>query len=371
VNLFSTRINRANAAPAHAQVRSQILGLIRDGMLRVGEKLPPEPQIAQSLGVSRMTANKAILALVIEGHLTREKGRGTFVAESSPVDLQRCVVAIPEDLSMALDNYYFGALYWAVHADLCARGVQVDVLQLKGGLTDHFHNPLDCGLIAINPVQDNLDDLLTFSRHGSPVVILGASWGDFGFNLVDSDNLLGPGLAVNHLANMGHEKIMFLGAALETSNTVDRVRGFQLAMKSRGLEVATSAICVVDQAEGFDEPTGKRLLEMFKSPGGPTGVFAAGPALAMQLLSLTQRHGISVPDQLSIVGYDDPNFLSLAHPAITTVRQPLGEMASVACEVLLSRLTTRDPRSTKQILDPQLIIRGTTSVPHYTLSEKK
>ncbi len=370
MSLFPHRINRETTVPAHAQVRSQILELIRDGVLAVGEKLPPEPEIAQRLGVSRMTANKAILALVSEGLLTREKGRGTFVTEVRPTELHRCIVAIPEDLSTALDNYYFGALYWAVHAELGGRGVSVEVHRLSAAISDQTSGGSDCGLIVISPAEDSLEDLLTFSRQGSPIVILGASWGDYGFNLVDSDNFLGAGLAVNHLADLGHRRILFVGAAPESSNTIDRVRGFRLAMKARQIPLSDEDVWVVNHPECLDPETEIALAQRLAKSDRPTAVFAAGPVLAMQVLAVAQRSGLSVPDDLSIIGYDDPTFLSLAYPSITTIRQPMDAMARSACNLLLSRMITHDPRPAKEVLDPEIIIRSTTSVPRITSSEE-
>ena len=370
MSFFSKPVNRAITMPAHAQVRSEILELIRAGSLRIGEKLPPEPEIAQRLGVSRMTANKAILALVSEGFLTREKGRGTFVTEIRSNPLQRCIVAIPEDLSTALDNYYFGALYWAVHSELVGRGVSVSVEQLSSTISDQVEGGPDCGFIVISPTESSLDDLLTFSRQGSPLVILGASWGDYGFNLVDSDNFLGSGLAVNHLADLGHRRILFVGAAPDSSNTVDRIKGFELAMKSRQLPLSERDVWVIDHPEGLDANAEETLAKLLTSHHRPTAIVAAGPMLVMQVLSVAQRSGLVVPNDLSIVGYDDPTFLSLAYPAITTIRQPLQAMACSACNLLLSRLETRDPRAAKEVLDPELIVRSTTAVPHFSPLEE-
>jgi DNA-binding LacI/PurR family transcriptional regulator len=361
MSILGKQIDKAASVPAHVQVRDRLLDLIQNGDLVPGQKLPPEPDIATMLGVSRMTANKSILALVADGYLVREKGRGTFVSQRLAPGLTRCAVAIREDPSGALEDYYFGALYWGVHSTLAAQGVGVEVVRLNSGLGDSPTK--DTGLIAINPSEESLDELLAYARGGAPVVILGASWSDYGLSTVDSDNLLGAALAVNHLADLGHRRILFLGACPQDSNTVDRVRGFQTAMKARLLPVGEESLLVVDEALGFDAAIEEDLFRRIAQPDGPTAVFAAGSRLAMQLLAGAQKRGLSVPQDLSIVGYDDPDFLSLAYPPITTVRQPLSDMAAAACAVLLGRLETRDPRPAKRLLDPELIVRGTASAP--------
>ena len=362
MDTLGSRVDRNAPAPAHEQVRERIRELILQGEFVAGEKLPSEPDIAERLGVSRMTANKAILALVAEGHLVREKGKGTFVAEPSP-ELLRCAVAIvPEDVTLAMEDYYFGALYWNVQATLADRGVPVEIVRLTTGIGQP--GPKDAGLIAINPPERTLDELLAYARGGAPVVILGASWLDHGLNIVDSDNFLGAGLAVNHLADLGHRRIAILGACLEDSNSQDRLKGYRTAMKARQLTPRPEDEFGVEQAIALEDTVLNAILAGIRD--GITAFFVAGPHLTVQLQAAVQRAGFRVPEDVSIVGYDDPAFLSMAHPAPTTIRQPLAEMAKAACSVLVERLQSGDPRSAKRVLDPELVVRSSTAAPRPT-----
>jgi len=359
-NLARGTVDRSKKTPAHRQVRDQILAWLSND-LTPGDKLPSEPEIAEMLGVSRMTANKALIALTHEGYLIRAKGRGTFVAHPPGVSLTECIVAVSGDASNMLEDYYLGALYWRVHASLTGLGMKVGFRQLTLDLGHPA--PANCGLIAINPNRSSLDELLAYSRGGAPVVVLGASWSDCGMSTVDSDNLLGAGLAVNHLANLGHRRILFLGGLPEDSNTIDRVRGFRTAMKMRQLPLDERDVIVGPEALGFDMDIEERIFARIDDSDGPTAVFVGGPHLAIRLLAAAQRRGVRVPQDFSIVGYDDPSFMGLAHPGLTTVRQPLAEMAVSACDLLLRRIQTGDPRPERRFLDPDLVVRASTANP--------
>lgn len=356
MKLFESPVIKNSPLPAHKQVREKLLALIKSGELGPNAKLPSEPQIAERLGVSRMTANKAILSLVSEGWLVREKGRGTFVAPA-PTALQRGAVAIvPDIIPAALEDYYFGAIYWNLQVLLSEHGLPVEVVRLDDSIAEKVSQ--GTGLVAVNPPESTVAHLSELRRRGVPVVLVGASWRDCEVDSVDSDNLLGPALAVNHLADLGHRRILLAASYPTTSNTQDRVRGFRIAMKARQLEAVPGDEFM---APGYTLSEEQIAEVLRRIRDGATAVFAAGPRLAMQMLVVAQKERIPVPERLSIVGYDDPSYLSFAHPPITTVRQPLADMAKLAFKLIWNsyREGERPPR--RHVLDPQLVVRGSTA----------
>ncbi len=352
---------RHSRRPAHALVRDRLLACIQEGALKEGDRLPPEPDIAARLGVSRMTANRAILSLVSDGWLHREKGKGTFVAKAAGTPALRVAIGIPEDPVAALDDHYFGALYWKLRAEFARRSIGVEAIPLRGGLAKAAQLAGGLGLVAVSPSKAVLPELRRIADSGAPVVLLGSFWDDDALGAVDSDNILGATLAANHLADLGHRNILFLGACPGDSNTRDRVRGFQTALKARGIDPGVPIM--MPAVEPFSPETVQALTARLTGEDRPTAVFAAGASLAVQLLGLAHNLGLSVPESLSVVGYDDPAFLSMAYPPITTVRQPLAEMAAAACDMVAGRLGGGEPAADRRMLDPELILRSTTAVP--------
>ena len=356
MDILRHAVVKNSSIPAHLQVRARILGLVRGGTLAPGTKLPSEPEIAELFSVSRMTANKAILSLVADGWLTRGKGKGTFVATAAGSP-RRVAVMINEEPIFAAEDYYFGVLYWSVQSFCSEHSISTDLV----GLGRPVDPSPELGLISINPSEPRVEDLCKLARGGSPVVLLGSSWTGFGLSSVDSDNVLGAALAVNHLADQGHRSVLFLGACPEDSNTQDRLKGFWTAVKSRGsLDPARCQELVTDTALGYGPETEADILRRLYALEGPTAIFAAGARLAMQVLTTVRTAGLRVPEDVAIVGYDDPEFLQLCFPSITTIRQPLAEMASRACQMILDQISTRDPRAERVLLEPSLIIRGSS-----------
>ena len=356
-------IDRLSNIPAHTQVKRRILDALLGESLKVGAVLPSEVEIANQLAVSRMTANKAILSLTAEGWLTREKGRGTFVAERPSRVLGRCVILMrPMALAGAVDDYYHGSLYWGIRNYFQALDIRVDIAPMDPGFAEHFRDATDTVLIAMNPDPRSASELSAMGRAGKSVAILGSSWEGGHVNTIDSDNLLGAALAVNHLVDYGHRRIAFVGAGLEDSNTIDRLRGFRVALKGRLLGLNENDVILGKNTSGLDDPTVESFIQNLRSPDRFTAVFAAGPHLAMQILGIAQREGISVPAELSIVSYDDAAFLRMTNPPLTTVAQPLEAMAVKACEVVMQVRNFTQIGSQQVIMDPALVVRDSTAV---------
>ena len=368
--LFGGPVSRTSEIPAHTQVRRRILEALQADNLPVGQMLPSEIEIASQLSVSRMTANKAILSLVADGWLIREKGRGTYVADRPAKSLDRCVILMrPQALAGAVDDYYHGSLYWGIRGYFQALDIRVDIAPMDAGFAKPLLTTEDAVLIAINPDPAAAEELSALGKAGLPVAILGSSWEGGHVNTIDSDNLLGAALAVNHLVEHGHTRIAFVGAGLEDSNTVDRLRGFRVALKGRQLALNDQDIIVGRHTTGLDSASVEHFTQRLRAHDRFTAVFAAGPHLAMQILGIAQREGVSVPEELSIVSYDDPAFLRMTNPPLTTVAQPLEAMAVRACEVAMQARSFHQFESQQVIMDPSLVTRGSCAAALADLSQ--
>ena len=360
-------MDRASSVPAHLQVRQRLLKFLHVSELESGEPIPSEVDIADTLGVSRMTANKAILGLVAEGRLLREKGRGTFLAEQADDTVRRCLILVKQAASYGLqEDHYYGTLYWRVLEFFRNLDIRVDLGEMDPETIEALPSSPDSVVIALNPDRPAAQRLASATAAGAPVVILGSSWEKGSLDAVDSDNRLGAALAVNHLVDLGHTRIAFVGALIEDSNTVDRLKGFQFAMKARGLTVPESRVVIGTESGYLDPAALQEVSGLLTGAEAPTAILAAGSELAMNVLSLASRMGIAVPESLSLVAYDDPGFLSLTHPAMTTVRQPLEEMAALACTMVMARASERRGPVRKETLEPALVLRESTArwAPH-------
>lgn len=182
---------------------------------------------------------------------------------------------------------------------------------------------------------------------------------------VGSTNFAGGFAAGEHLLGLGHRRIAFLGALPAAPCSVARLGGLKAALDRQGAPLAP-ALHVVET--GFDYESGlaggARLLDR---PEPPTAVFATCDEIALGVVEAARRRGIRVPQELSVVGFDDSRLAAMASPPLTTVRQPLAEMGAVALRTLL-RLTAGEVLDAPHVeLSTRLVVRASTARPAGTV----
>ncbi len=360
----SEKLVRSGTRAVHRDVRAHLLAQITSGEFKLGNQIPSEPEIAQQLGVSRMTANRAINDLRDAGFLSRQRGKGTFVIATSPeAETVQVAVVLNVDVEPAYDDSYFGTLFWGLHDQANRRNSRMRLLRFEAGIESNPHILSAAGVIAINPEEGQLDDLKRIRRSGRPVVLLGSDWPGSHISSVDSENRLGASLAVNHLADRGYTEIMFVGGYPESANTLDRLHGYRFSMKSRGLAFSEDHHIFMSPTPRLAPKMLTDITEVVSKSEQPWGIFAGGPLLAMQLERGLTACGLTVPKDVALVAYDDPTFLTLVTPALTTIRQPLFHMAQAALDLLHQQIESGDPREHHIVLDPTLVVRGSTAPP--------
>lgn len=172
---------------------------------------------------------------------------------------------------------------------------------------------------------------------------------------VQVDEPLGSTLAVEHLAALGHERIVHIDGGLGASAD-DRRAGYRAAMRSAGLERHTEII-----AGEFTHEAGiKAALELSQRSSMPTAVFAGNDLVAAGLWMQLERGGQSVPGDLSLIGFDDVSFPGFGGVGLTTVHQPIDRLGERAAELVLERLSGRRDHGVHELLAPTLVERSST-----------
>jgi DNA-binding LacI/PurR family transcriptional regulator len=156
--------------------------------------------------------------------------------------------------------------------------------------------------------------------------------------------------------------------ALQTGNTRDRRAGFRAGLEEVGLpwspeQEAEWLIEGPTHARGLDEPDMERLRALLMAPNGPTAFFCGGYNLALATMEGVRSTRLRIPDQVSVVGFDDPLSAAHLHPPLTTIRQPLVEMGAHAMSRLLRVIAEGVPSSGTELLDTELILRESCAPP--------
>ena len=177
--------------------------------------------------------------------------------------------------------------------------------------------------------------------------------GDF----VTADNEGGAYQAGLHLLSLGHRKLAVITGPLNVSNAADRLRGFQRAMKEAGISVGPEYI----QEARFTRESGYsaalRLLQMLPRP---TAIFASNDLLACGTLSAAEHLGLHCPKDVSVVGFDNLEFVEHTAPALTTVHQSGYQIGATACRMLLERIADGNKPPQRVVLATELKVRNST-----------
>lgn len=213
--------------------------------------------------------------------------------------------------------------------------------------------------ILINPTSEStLEHLARMRSRGVSCVLVDRSTDRFEIPSVSVDDIAGGYAAGRHLIDTGRRHILFAGNAEVLSHARDRLTG---------LENAATDDVRIDRFEtaGLDFISGGEVGEHISSlpPGSrPDAIFAASDILAIGALQSLVRHGISVPTDIAIVGYDDIVFSSQAITPLTTVRQPAYEIGRRAAEILLEDIRTNSVSGVEHtVFTPELIVRESTT----------
>jgi LacI family transcriptional regulator len=190
------------------------------------------------------------------------------------------------------------------------------------------------------------------------VVISGAS--DPEVTDVDVDNYLGVKLAVEHLRELGHRDIAYLMGNGDLACHKPRRNAFCDAYGGpirEGYLVEST----FDGALAYEQ-----TRQLLAGPAAPTAIVAGNDSIALGVLAAARDMGICVPEQLSVVGFDDAPCATMTHPNLTTVRQPLNAIGETAAKLLIGAMQEPHTPVTSHLLSPELIVRGTTAAPRVT-----
>lgn len=183
---------------------------------------------------------------------------------------------------------------------------------------------------------------------------------DVGLSAVGATNWTGGVQATTHLLELGHRRIGFIGGPLDKQCTRDRYEGYLAAHRSFGIDPDPDLTRYGDFAISGGRLHGGELLDR---PDRPTAVFAGSDLQAAGVYHAAAERGLRVPDDLSIVGFDDGPSCEMMAPPLTTVRQPLDEMANEAIRLVHEELTHPRSTGTRIELATSLVVRSSTASP--------
>ena len=214
--------------------------------------------------------------------------------------------------------------------------------------------------LLITPVERDISALQRLRERGVAIALLDRPSENQEICSVAVDDVLGGMLAANHLLAQGHTRLGFVHGPLSTQQMADRRRGIREAVIAKGLDPTTVIAEIAAPAPNARE--GEACVAQFlQLKRRPTAVFCGNDLLALGLMRGLTQHGLSIPGDVALVGYDDVEFASVLATPLTSVRQPKYQLGYTAAKLLLEELTTPELHEHRHILyEPELIVRGSS-----------
>ena len=242
--------------------------------------------------------------------------------------------------------------YWVSLASRQGESTSADLVETLRRLTDQSVEAI--AVVTDRPVA--VEALSGLSFEVPVAVVMSGSVAHPDLSFVEVDQELGARLAVRHLLGLGHRDIAHLTGALRTFDARARVEGWRAELDAAGAEGAL--------LEGdFTAESGFRLAHRLcdADAGPPTAVFAGNDLMAMGVLAAFAERGVRVPQDVSLVGFDDMKGADYLVPALTTVRQDFAHLGRSAIEQLVRMLGGEGAE--RRSITPELVVRQSTAVP--------
>jgi DNA-binding LacI/PurR family transcriptional regulator len=359
-----------SGCPIYEALAERLRLAIRKGEYTPGQLIGSEHELARQESISRMTVRRASEVLINEGLVERRPGKGLYVRSTPHTATTHGSIQV-----------IVGNLLWEPSLQM-SRGVQNDAkadgihVQLYDA---HADFDLDVTLVERLPMSGTRGAVIVslhsprFSQaicalhtSGFPFVLLDHRMRDIEVSSVTADNYGGGYQVGKLLTGVGHKRIAFIGDLL-AATVQDRLAGLRDAMGDAGLPFARSQVIdLTVAAERFADWTGcvgEATQKLMKQENRPTAIFCSCDAVARAAYEALAALGLSVPRDVSVVGYDDDPLGGWLTPKLTSVRQPFAEMGQAAMELLRRRMADPAAPVESKVLPVQLVQRDSVASP--------
>ena len=351
----------------------RVLALVREQNLSPDDRLPSERRLGQQLQLGRTPLNKAVACLIAQGHLRRIGYKLYPTGYLSDAERSSTRIAVPpiHVLHMPYRSGGLSSISFSLHEaahdvaegmgshtiPIIAHDAAEQCRQLEGLLRQGTN-----GFVLWPQPHAPLGGLLRQCRDRSvPFVLCDIDLGPFDF--VGVDNEQGTRLAVEHLHGLGHRKIAYITQSLQIPSLRRRCDGYVQACRSLGLRRAAGAILEVP---GFHPDQAAELFDRIRREfSSATALVFSNDMGAVYFLPIAREAGIRVPEELSVIGFDDVDVAGVVTPQLTTIAQDFYHSGVIATQLLyhLIREKQKGRRSTpyRARVEPRLIIRQSTA----------
>jgi GntR family transcriptional regulator of arabinose operon len=375
-------ITRDSSTPLHEQLLNQVRYLILSGVWTPGDLLPSETELQRQLEISRSTVRQAFSNAEAQGLIERVPGKGTFVTRSPTGKPDSHLIGyvtcfsfrhLQSQLLGGAENVVSNKGYRVVFCSSNGKVNEENRLLEQLALEDKVEGILIWPVLHDDPSRH----LFQLARQGLiPLVLVDRTFNGLTCDYVTSDNYAGAYAAVEHLLELGHRRIIFLSPSiLQLSTVAERLRGYQDALKDADLTplepwlvgAVNREMRISVALRSFSDAAGpdvEQIARYLESPQRPTAIFAMNDMMALQAIKAAGLVGLRVPQDLSLVGFDDESIVNtLLDVPLTTVAQDAVAMGRRAAEFLIERIEGYNGPPRGEVIPTELRVRASTASP--------
>ena len=327
--------------------------------------------IAEELGLSVTTVSRALAGYPDVAERTREQVHETarrmgYVPHASAQRLQKrrtnVIGFIIPTFGQRFSDPFFSELIAGIGNEAGRQGYDLLISTVAPGPSEveiyrrqTYSRRVDGVLVVRTRRQD---PRITFLVENTfPFVAFGSSDQDIDFPWVDVDGAVGTRLAVEHLINLGHRHIAYLGGPPELMFSTLRWQGFQETMARHNVPIPDAWIVPGDLTQNSGHKLAGNLLDVLDRP---TAIVATNDLMALGAMAAAQERGLEIGRDLSVIGFDDIPPAEAAHPPLTTIHQPVYHIAITITAMLIQILQNEPLTERHKLLTPNLVVRRST-----------
>lgn len=349
---FGSPVMPGAAEFLHRTVADALRSRVEAGQLVGGSKLPTLRRIADEFAVSTMTVRQAIRTLELEGHVYRIPGVGAFVRPQVPgrVVTQRMLAFAASDLASAFEM----GIARGVERACQKRGWSVQILDAQHEVEIEKRNMgrlPDSGSegAMVLPTWGNnrcIEALFRLQQTGFPLVIVDRIPPGLQADLVESDHEQGAYMATKHLVDHGHRQVLMLTPPPLVSSIASRIQGYERALIDGGITPRADWKVWLNlelQASAFEQHRRwlggySAMMPVLKKTDPPVAVFAVDPYTAWGVYEACRELGLRIPQDVSVVGFDESEITQAMRPPITIISQRTDDIGDAAVDLLQKRI---------------------------------
>ncbi len=267
-------------------------------------------------------------------------------------------IMIPKGEQLFLDNYIAQVLSGI--SDVAQdEDYRITLVPIKDSdldtdcYTNYARSNLFDGMILLKTKMNN-PDLPYLAESGFPFVLINYRLDSKKINYVDCENIKGVELAIDYLYNKNHRKIAFIAGPMDETNAVDRLKGYKKSLQKYDIPFDERYVLY---GEWKKEVAYEKAADLLKLKDRPTAIFCSDDYMALGVIEQIKHHGLSIPKDIAVIGFDNIEIGEFSRPSLTTIEQPMYEIGRTSVQLLLDLISQKCTPPIRKTLGTKLVIR--------------